>query len=251
MTTSSSIFPLNNIFLTIPNSWTAELMAHSGFDSVTLDMQHGLMDFSTALHMLQAISTTKALPLVRAKWNSPAHLMQMLDAGARGIICPMIYTARDAGDFVSACRYPPEGIRSFGPIRAQLYQGKDYFHKANKEILKFAMIETAEAYKNLEAIAAVPGLSGIYIGPFDLTVSMGFRETANFGDKKLLDILERTLTVAKNGGIKTGIYTVRTEDARLVKRMGFDLVSCGSDTSILQAGVRELLKELFHSPAGE
>lgn len=237
-------YPMNNVFLTTPNNWTAELMAHAGFDSITLDMQHGLIDLATAISMLQAISTTDCLPLVRAQWNSPAHLMQMLDAGAQGIICPMIYTARDAERFVAACRYPPAGIRSFGPIRAQLYGGKDYFKTANDSILKFAMIETKEAYENLEAIAAVEGLSGIYVGPFDLSVSMELNKKADFKSEALLGILERVLEVAAQAGLKTGVYTVDPFDAKKVRAMGFDLISCGDDTGILKKGAAELLKAL-------
>lgn len=238
-------YPMNNVFLTTPNNWTAELMAHAGFDSLTLDMQHGLIDLATAVSMLQAISTTATIPLVRAQWNTPAHLMQMLDAGAQGIICPMIYTARDAEDFVAACRYPPAGIRSFGPIRAQLYASKDYFETANDSILKFAMIETKEAYENLEAIAAVEGLTGIYVGPFDLSVSLGLKKKADFNSPELLNILQGVLKTASQMSLKTGVYTVRPEDAKKVKAMGFDLVSCGDDTGILKAGAAGLLKNLL------
>ncbi len=237
-------FPINNFFLTTPSNWTAELMAHTGFDSLTLDMQHGLIDLATAVSMLQAISTTNSIPLVRARWNSPPHLMQMLDAGARGIICPMIYSAQDTRDFVSACRYPPEGIRSFGPIRAQLYGGSDYFETANDSILKFAMIETKEAYENLEEVASVEGLTGIYVGPFDLSVSLGLKKKADFGSPELMNILKRVLEVATATGLKTGVYTIHPSDAQEMKAMGFDLVSCGDETSILKNGAANLLKAL-------
>lgn len=237
-------YPMNNVFLTTPNNWTAELMAHTGFDSITLDMQHGLIDLSTAVSMLQAISTTNCLPLVRAQWNSPAHLMQMLDAGAQGIICPMIYTPQDAESFVAACQYPPAGIRSFGPIRAQLYSGKDYFNTANDSILKFAMIETKEAFENLEEIVTVEGLTGIYVGPFDLSVSMELNKKADFSSKELHTILERVLEVAAGAGLKTGVYTVKPEDAAKVREMGFDLISCGDDTGILKNGAANLLQAL-------
>jgi 4-hydroxy-2-oxoheptanedioate aldolase len=170
--------------------------------------------------------------------------MQMLDAGARGIICPMIYTAQDAKDFVEACQYPPAGMRSFGPIRAQLYSPGNYFEKANEEILKFAMIETKEAYENLEEIAQVKGLTGIYVGPFDLSVSLGFEKKADFNNPGLLNILEKVLTVASRVGIKTGIFTIHEADAQKVKSMGFDLVTCGSETRILSMGAATLLHNL-------
>ncbi len=237
-------FPMTNLFLTIPNSWTAELMAHAGFDSLTLDMQHGLIDFTTAISMLQAISGSGVIPLVRARWNSPDHLMQVLDAGAQGIICPMIRDVRDVEDFLSACHYPPQGIRSFGPIRAQLLSEADYFNAANDSILKFAMIERKEAYENLEAIAAVPGLTGLYVGPFDLSVSMGIKEKGNLKDPRMLDILEQVLSACRKNNLKAGVFSVNPEDAREMQRLGFDLVSCGSDTRILSLGAAALAEDM-------
>src|SRR5215813_2067648 len=124
-----------NGWLTIPSSWSAEVMANLGWDSVTIDMQHGLMDYQTALGMLQAISTTPTTPLVRVNWNEPGIIMKMLDAGAYGVICPMINSRAECEAFVGACRYHPQGYRSSGPIRATLYGGPDYHEKANDTIL--------------------------------------------------------------------------------------------------------------------
>lgn len=237
-------YPLNNAFLTIPNNWTAELMAHSGFDSLTLDIQHGLIDLRTAISMLQAIQTSNKPAFIRARWNTAAHLMQLLDAGAHGIICPMIYTAKDTEQFVSACQYPPSGIRSFGPVRAQLYGGSDYFKTANDDIQKFAMIETKEAYENLEEIAEVPGLSGIYLGPFDLSLSLGLKQKADFNSPELLNIIDQVLKVAAQNDIRTGVFTVRPEDALKMMDKGFDLVSCATDTLLLKTGAAQLAKAL-------
>ena len=115
-----------NAWLTIPSAWTAELLAHDGYDALTIDMQHGLIGYETALSILQAISTTDAVPFVRVAWNDPSTIMKMLDAGAQGIICPMINTRSQAEAFVGACRFPPQGYRSCGPIRAELYSDGDY-----------------------------------------------------------------------------------------------------------------------------
>ena len=150
-----------NAWLTIPSAWTAEIMAHAGFDAITIDMQHGLSDFQTTLSMLQAISTTESVPLARVPWNEPAMIMRLLDAGVYGLICPMVNTRADAEAFVGACRYPPLGFRSYGPIRANLYAGDDYFAHANETVLTFAMVETAEALENLEEIVKTPGLDGM------------------------------------------------------------------------------------------
>ena len=162
-----------NGWLQIPNSFSAEVMAHQGWDSLTIDMQHGVVDYSNALEMLQAISTTDVVPLARVNWNEPGQIMKILDAGCYGIICPMVSNKDEAENFVKACLYPPKGYRSFGPIRGLLYGGSDYAKESNDEILKFAMIETKEALENLDSIMSTKGLSGIYIGPADLSLAVG------------------------------------------------------------------------------
>src|SRR5437764_4585820 len=142
-----------NGWLAIANSYSAEMMAHQGFESVTIDLQHGPVDFQTAVTMLQAISTTAAVPMVRVPHNEPILTLKLLDAGAYGVICPMINSKPQAEAFVDACRYPPRGSRSFGPNRAVLYGGADYWRHANEEILLFAMVETLEGLAVLEKIA--------------------------------------------------------------------------------------------------
>lgn len=233
----------NNLFLTIPSSWTAEMMANIGFDSLTLDMQHSLIDYQTAIQMFQAINTTSTIPLVRARWNEPSHIMQMLDAGARGIICPMIFTAEDAQQFVQACYYPPMGIRSFGPVRAKLYAQEDYFSEAKDLVYTFAMIETAASVVNMEAIAQTEGLTGLYVGPFDLSVSLGLEKRADFNDPALLDILNKVLTITKKNNLKAGIFTVNMEDAKKAATMGFDLVSFGTEAILLEKETKRTLEQ--------
>ena len=144
--------PVINGWLQIPNSFTAELMANQNWDSLTLDMQHGVIDYSHAISMLQAISTTDVTPLARVNWNEPGQIMKILDAGAYGIICPMVSNKKEAENFVQACMYPPHGYRSFGPVRGLIYGGPDYANEANNEILKFAMIETKESLEKLDEI---------------------------------------------------------------------------------------------------
>ncbi len=158
-----------NGWLTLPCAMSAEMMAHHGYDTLTIDMQHGLIDYAAAVNMLQAISTTPVTPMVRVPWLEPGIIMKMLDAGAYGIICPMIESAGDAKRLVDYCLYPPQGQRSFGPLRACLYAGNDYPQQSNTIIMPIAMIETRGALENLEDILAVEGLGGLYIGPFDLS----------------------------------------------------------------------------------
>ncbi|HEX5262825.1 MAG TPA: aldolase/citrate lyase family protein, partial [Phenylobacterium sp.] len=153
--------PVINGWCNMPGAFSAEVMAGMGWDAVTIDTQHGLLGYEQMVAMLQAISTTPAVPLVRVSWNEPGEIMRALDAGAYGVICPMINDAAECARFVEACRYPPAVYRSSGPIRAAIYGGPDYLAKANGEMLAFAMIETAGGLENLEAIVATPGLDGV------------------------------------------------------------------------------------------
>lgn len=159
-----------NAWCSIPSAYVAEVLGHQGFDTVTIDLQHGAIDYMAAFHMLQAVSATPATPFARVPWNEPGLLMKLLDSGAYGLICPMINSRRDCEDFVGACRYPPMGWRSFGPNRVVQYAGSDYWQHANREIILLAQVETAEAVANIDDILDVPGLDGIYVGPGDLSL---------------------------------------------------------------------------------
>ena len=146
-----------NGWLGIPNSFSAEVMATLGWDSLVIDLQHGLIDYQSSVLMMQAISTTSVTPLVRVPWNDPAIIMKCLDAGAYGVICPMINDRKEAERFVGACRYPPRGYRSAGPIRGLIYGGSDYQSKSDETIVALAMIETADGVKHLDEICSTPG----------------------------------------------------------------------------------------------
>ena len=164
--------PVINGWCAIPSTVSVEAMAHQGWDSLTIDMQHGLIDYTNALPMMQTISTTDVTPLARVNWNEPGQIMKILDAGCYGVICPMVSNRNEAEKFVKSCLYPPLGYRSFGPVRGLIYGGSDYAEHANKELLKFAMIETKESLEKLDEIMSTPGLDGIYIGPADLSLAI-------------------------------------------------------------------------------
>ena len=148
-----------NAWLSIPNFFIAEAFGKMGWDAITIDMQHGQSDYSSSIPMLQALSSSASTPMVRVPWYEPGIIMRMLDLGVLGIIAPMINTKKDCEKFVSYCYYPPIGQRSFGPMRAQLIHGSNYFEKANQNILSFAMIETQQAVDNLDEILSVPNLT--------------------------------------------------------------------------------------------
>jgi 4-hydroxy-2-oxoheptanedioate aldolase len=230
-----------NGWLAIPNSFSAEVMAHQGWDCLTIDLQHGVIDYAALVPMLQAISTTPTVPVVRVPWLEPGILMKVLDAGAYGVICPMINTREEAQKLVHYTHYAPQGTRSFGPVRASLYSGADYPEHANKTIVTFAMIETAQALDNLDSILSVEGLDAIYIGPSDLSLSLGCRPVFDDVDAKAQQAIEHIVARAKVHGVVAGIHNGRAEVARARVDLGFRFVTLGSDARLLAAGSQELL----------
>ena len=234
-----------NGWLQIPNSFTAEIMANQGWDSLTLDLQHGLIDYQNAVHMFQAISTTDTVPMARLNWNDPGQIMKILDAGAYGIICPMVNNKKEAENFVRACLYPPYGYRSHGPIRGSVYGGSDYTKYANDEILKFAMIETKEALDNLDEIMSTKGLNGIYIGPADLSLAIG--ESPSFDkieNDPVYKVIMKILEHAKKNNIIAGIQNSEPEYAQKMIDKGFQLVTIGSDRKYMTSASKEALGKL-------
>ena len=186
-----------NGWLAIPNGFSAETMAHQGWDSLTIDLQHGVVDYQAMVTMLQAISTTDTVPVVRVPWLEPGALMKALDAGAYAVICPMVNTREDAQRLVAYTHYAPRGTRSFGPVRALLYGGADYPQQANDTIVTFAMIETAQALDNLDDILSVEGLDAVYIGPSDLSISLGCRPTMDDLEPKAQQAVDHILARAR------------------------------------------------------
>jgi 4-hydroxy-2-oxoheptanedioate aldolase len=227
-----------NGWLSIPSTWSAELMAHQGWDSLTIDMQHGLMGLDMTIPMLQAISTTDCIPLVRVTWNEPGLIMRALDAGAYGVICPMIDTPEACEAFVGACRYHPQGYRSHGPTRALVYAGDDYPAQANSTVLAFAMIETRTALDNVEAIASVPGLDGFYIGPADLRLSLMGSAKMDNEEPEFLAALDTIMEAARRHHLIVGIHTASSEYARKMIQRGAQLVTLSSDTGLLRGAAR-------------
>ncbi|MDA1198269.1 MAG: aldolase/citrate lyase family protein [Proteobacteria bacterium] len=237
--------PVINGWLQIPHSYPAEVMAKQGYDSLTIDMQHGVVDYPNALQMLQAISTTDVVPMARVNWNEPGQIMKILDAGAYGIICPMVSNKKEAESFVQACLYPPKGYRSYGPIRGLLYGGADYGKHANDEILKFAMIETKEALSNLDEIMSTKGLDGIYIGPADLSLAIG--EDPSFDIPESSPVFKVILTIlehAKKNKIIPAIHNMSPEYAEKMINLGFKLVTIGADQRYMAAGAKAAIDKV-------
>jgi 4-hydroxy-2-oxoheptanedioate aldolase len=230
-----------NGWLSMANSFSAEVMANLGWDSLCIDIQHGMMGYETAVLMLQAISTTKVTPIVRVPWNDPAIIMKCLDAGAYGVICPMINTREDAEHFVQACHYPPLGYRSSGPTRAAIYGGKDYRSKANETIVTFAMIETAQALSNLDDILSTPGLDAVYIGPSDLALSLGVSGGLVPTSSAVINAIDKILTACKRHQIRAGVHCGSADNAKDMMAKGFDFVTVLTDLMILSEATASLI----------
>ena len=224
-----------NGWCAIPSAFSAEVMAHQGFDSLTVDMQHGVVDYQVAVTMLQAISTTATIPLARVPWNDPARLMKILDAGVYGVICPMISTRAQAEALVQACRYPPRGYRSWGPVRASLYAGPDYGDHANQDIVVMPMIETKEALENLDGILSVPGVDAIYVGPSDLSLALGCKPRLDQTDPPVVEAQQRIVDACKRHGVVAGIHCNTPEYALTMIGAGYRFVTLASDGRMLAA----------------
>ncbi len=232
--------PALNGWLTIGSSLSAEAMAGEDYDSLTIDLQHGALDYTSMLPMLpmlQAMRGSRVVPLVRVPWREPGIIMKALDAGAMGIICPMVNSAAQAAEFVSYLRYPPDGQRSFGPTRAAIAD-PGYGVAANGEILALAMIETAEGLANLDEIAATPGLDGLYVGPADLTLgSQGGRLPPGFDreEPEMVEILHRIIAACRTNGIRGGLHCGTPDYAARAIEWGFDLTTVSDECRLMRS----------------
>ena len=226
--------PTVGAWLTTPSGHTAEVLAHAGFDWLCIDAQHGLVDYASMVEMLRAISTTATTPLVRVSWNDPAEIMRALDAGAYGVVVPLINSKADAERAIGAARYPPIGNRSAGPIRAALYGGADYADRANEEIAVVCMIETAAALENLDEILSTEGLDAIYIGPSDLAYALGLKPTGDNAEPEHVATVKAILEACQRHGVAAGIHTGSVDYANQWLSMGFQMVTLGSDTGFLR-----------------
>lgn len=234
--------PVLNGWLSIASPFAAEIVAAQGYDSVTIDMQHGMIDDGQALAMLQALRGTGVIPLARAPWNRPEPIMKALDMGALGIICPMVNSPEEAAAFVACLRYPPRGARSFGPTRAAFSGGADYVRRADEMVTGLAMIETAEGLAAVEAIARTPGLDGLYIGPSDLTLGVAQGRLAPGFDREepeMLAAIHSILKAAKGAGVLAALHCGSPEYAAKALGWGFDMVTLPNDVRLLASGAAE------------
>ena len=228
-----------NGWLSIPSSFSAEVMAHQGFDSLVVDMQHGVVDYQVAVTMLQAISTTGVIPFARVPWNEPGYIMKILDAGAYGIICPMINSRKEAEQLVRTCKYAPKGYRSFGPVRASIYAGSDYALHANDTIVVMPMIETKEAVQNIDEILSTPGVDAVYVGPADLSLTLGCTPKLDQTEAPVVEALGKILAACKRHKVIAGLHNATSGYALKMAGQGWQFVTLASDSRFLAARAAE------------
>lgn len=233
----------------VPSAFSAELMGRAGFDWVCIDTQHGLIGYDQMALMLQALAITGTPAFVRVPWNNPADIMKALDAGAQGLIVPMVSSAAEARQAVTACRYPPDGYRSWGPIRAAL--GVDGYGPAtaNRRTVLAVMIETAAGLNAVDEILSVPGIDAVYVGPSDLAVSHGLAPSANAEDPEHIRLIVRILEACERHGVVAGIHCGSPETALRWRDRGFRMLNVNSDGVFLRQGATAVVEALKSEPA--
>jgi 4-hydroxy-2-oxoheptanedioate aldolase len=230
------------LWMTVPGSVGAEIFAGAGVDYVCVDQQHGVIDYDSMVPMFQAIRAEGAAPITRVLSNDPFLIMKALDAGAWGVIVPLVNSAEDAARAVSACRYPPRGIRSYGPVRAARVIGSRDPEELGGEVLCLVMVETREALERVAEIASTPGVDGIYIGPSDLALSLGLPPTLDVTEDAHVEAVDRIREACHRHGIAAGIHAPSGEWARKHAGAGFDMVTVATDATLLRAAaLRELI----------
>ncbi len=224
-----------------PDPFVAELVARTGYDYVCVDCQHGLADFAATVSIFQSTDAAGAVPLVRVLSNDAGLIGRALDAGARGVIVPLVNDAEEAARAVAACRYPPDGVRSYGPVRAAEVLGSNTPGDLDGAVLCFVMVETREGLERVEEIAATPGLDGIYIGPADLALSLGLAPTLEITVKEHVEAVRRIRGACRENGVAAGIHCGSGEWARKHAEAGFDVVTVTMDAKLItEAARREL-----------
>ncbi len=241
-----------NAWLAIPSGFSAEVMAGCGFDSVTVDIQHGVQDYMSMVQCFQAMGAHPVTPMVRVPWNEPGIIGKVLDGGAMGVICPMVNTKREAEDFVQFCKYPPRGTRSNGPIRMVTYGVPSSYQKtANDDTLCIPMLETRTAVENMEAILDVEGISGVYVGPSDLGFSYGLVPKLDREEPEILKIYEKLIKECEKRKIYPGIHCSGWEGAVRNINMGFKLVTLLNDSGLLAMSARHHIGEVRKNSKGK
>jgi 4-hydroxy-2-oxoheptanedioate aldolase len=228
-------------WLGIPSSESAETAARAGFDYVCVDNQHGAVDYQVTVTMIQAIILGGSNPIVRVPWNEPGIVGKMLDAGAEGVIVPMVNSEAEARAVVRYACYPPLGARSFGPVMSGMRDPK-YAVNANDRVAVVPMVETVEALNDIDAIVGVPGVNAIYVGPADLSFSLGLAPQNNDGEALFEDALAAIVKACRNAGVVPGIHASGALAARRLEQ-GFQMITVSNDMLAMRTRMAAELAE--------
>jgi 2-keto-3-deoxy-L-rhamnonate aldolase RhmA len=218
-------------FIEIAHPDITEWLSRVGFDWLLLDSEHAPTGFENLQRMMQAMNGTDCAPIIRPQWNEQVVMKRVLDLGTYGVLIPWVNSKEEAENAVRYCKYPPEGVRGFGPRRLAMFD-PDYFKTANEELLVAVQIETAKALKNLDDILSVSGIDACYIGPWDLSVSMGFGVPPNWNDPKYLDAFDQVIAAAKRHGKPAGMFST-TENIEWALEKGFKFNTVEDDDTFL------------------
>ncbi|HSS10646.1 MAG TPA: aldolase/citrate lyase family protein [Acidimicrobiales bacterium] len=218
----------------------AELLAAEGFDYLCADCQHGLMSYDAMIPVLQAVARTGVTPVVRVARNDTGDIGKVLDGGAETVIVPMVNSRDEAELAVAACRYAPEGTRSFGPVRSALFLGADPTI-VNRQVACLVMIETITAVEAADEICSTPGVDGIYVGPADLAITMGLSPSFLAPSKEHADAIETVRLACERAGILAGVHTGGGQQAEAYLDQGFNMVTISTDAALLRSTAREEL----------
>lgn len=227
--------PAIGTFMGLGSALAAEQLAHAGFDWLLIDQEHGAIDAPLTQSLLQAVSTTDTIPLIRVPANGVEWIGRALDAGAYGVIVPMVNTREEAEEAVRAARYPPQGARGIGGARTRLYGGADYVQHANDEILLVVELEHRDAVRNAREILGVAGVDAYFIGPGDLCSSLGLPHTWEPDFPEFWAAIDEISRVGKELGIPGGIHASPARAAAMIDR-GFRFIAIGYDISFLAGG---------------
>jgi 4-hydroxy-2-oxoheptanedioate aldolase len=234
-------------WLTIPSVITAGMMARTGFDWLTVELEHTPMNHETAAASFAIIAACGKVPLARIPWNSVENIKRVLDTGAYGVVVPMVNTKADAEAVVSAARYAPLGNRSIGgQLHASNFEtdASTYYSRANEEILVVVMLEQVQAVENADEILSVPGIDAFFIGPNDLHNSMGKPPAFESDAPEFVQALEHLLAVGRKRGVPSGIHVADAAAAQRRITQGFQFIAVGSETGMMLAKASEITKTL-------
>lgn len=233
--------PTFGAWLGVASSVNAEATARVGFDYVCADNQHGAMDYQATVSIVQAVLLGGSRPIARVPWNEPGVIGKMFDAGCEGVVVPMVNTVTEAEAVVHASRYPPQGERSFGPVMASM-RAADYWTTANDQLAVIPMIETAQAVRNIDDILAVPGIDAIYVGPADLSLSLGLPPGNNDDREEFTQALLTIAAACHRAGVAAGIHSTGALAERRLQQ-GFQMITVCGDMLAMRTRMAEELAQ--------